>query len=159
MSNNDILRLVRAAEEGDVELVQQLVAAGVHQQQQQYARMAGLTALHISACTGQQKAVLTLLAAGAEKNMLSDGRERVTALHLAAVRGRHEVVRVLLAPSADLEASALTSNNKPLGLTPLHFAAGCMAPGRHEVVRLLLDAGAQVDAASDIGSTPLYRAA
>jgi ankyrin repeat protein len=151
--------LMAAAEAGNIQLVQQLAAAGVHQR----AGTVRLTALHLAARVGQHDAVRTLLAAGVNSDIdvvVHESGLGLTALHVAASRGKHQVMQVLLQAGANPAATAWTGSSEEwAGWTPLHFAAHSTARDGLQAVQLLLDAGAQVDAAGDDGSTPLLLAA
>jgi ankyrin repeat protein len=117
-----------AAQEGHLEIVETLLAAGADKDK---PNNKGFTSLHISAQEGYLEIVETLLAAGADKD--TSTKKRFTPLHIAAQEGHLEVVKKLLAAGANKDKSDKD------GLTPLHIAAH---KGNLEVVETLLNAGA-----------------
>ncbi len=97
----------------------------------------GNNALMIAAYKGNQAAVETLLAKGAQIN-----QPDWTALHYAAASGNNEIVQLLLNKGADINA---VSPNKT---TPIMMAAG---EGHFQTVQLLLDRGANAKLKNDVG--------
>ncbi len=101
----------------------------------------GNNALMIAAYKGNQTAVETLLAKGAEIN-----RPNWTALHYAAASGSNAIVEVLLNKGANI--NAVSPNNT----TPVMIAAG---EGHDQTVKLLLDRGADAALKNDLGMNAL----
>eukprot|EP00968_Pinguiococcus_pyrenoidosus_P020344 scaffold2353_cov178-Pinguiococcus_pyrenoidosus.AAC.1 len=171
--------LYRAAEEGDVEEVRKLLAAGANLE---VANDFGWMPLHIAAGNGHLEVVQALLDSGANKEaankngttplrvavenghlevvqaLLDNGASTTPlpeyliahTIHIAAHNGHPDVVQALLDRGANKEAA---NNN---GWTPLYIAA---QNGQLEVVRALLEHGANKEAANNNGWTPLYIAA
>ncbi|XP_019624634.1 PREDICTED: uncharacterized protein LOC109470229 [Branchiostoma belcheri] len=138
--------LPRAAEEGDTDRVQQLLAERVNPNAG--GGFLQWSPLSQAAYNGHHETVSALLSAGADVNSLND--KKWSPLHLAAYNGHHETVSVLLTAGADVNArTALQS-------TPLYLAA---QNGHHETVSALLAAGADVNAEDDGQDSPLHMAA
>lgn len=93
----------------------------------------GFTPLQRASANGHIGCVALLLAKGAERNAISQNRDRATALHFAAAQGHLEIVNLLIQLGANVEAEA------SLGWKPLHSAA---SGGHLTVVESLLRAGA-----------------
>ena len=111
----------------------------------------GATPLHWGVAGGQEYAVRSLLAGGADP-FLRDKRNDFTALHWAAQTGNDYAARAIVQhhPDADLEAP---SGN--LGLTPLMMA---VVEGRHlGFARAMLELGAKPDVVVN-GASPLESA-
>ena len=137
--------LLLAALEGNVEVVQTLLAHGANVNA---TDSDGGTALFNAAQEGNVEVVQTLLAHGANVSAtVSDGR---TALVIAAQFGSVEVVQTLLAHGANVSA---TDGH---GWTALFVAA---EKGNVEVVQTLLAHGANVNATDSDGGTALVIAA
>jgi ankyrin repeat protein len=134
-----------AAKEGDLERVNQLVAAGADLADQDVFG----TPLHHAAARGHAEVVRFLLAEGADVNAVA--RDGAVPLHWAAYNGRMSVVALLLAAGAELDVENATG-------APLHLAA---QGGRTEVVEMQLAAGADANARISFGrqNTPLHLAA
>ena len=135
-----------AAERGDAEEVNRLLAAGVPIDA---ATETGVTALHNAACEGHVAVVKVLLDKGANVDPKST-KNYMTPLHLAAMKGHHTVAMALLAAKADVSARTDT------GTAPLGFAA---AFGHRAVVAVLLVNGADVNAKDAAGMAALAGAA
>lgn len=85
-----------------------------------------------------------LLESGADPNLAWDGR---TALHQCAIIGTRDVAAILIAHGANVNAT-----DRPLGFTPLHFAAAeCNGP----VADILINSGAEKGWQSKQKETPL----
>ncbi|XP_049836769.1 ankyrin repeat domain-containing protein 65-like [Schistocerca gregaria] len=137
-------RLMRAAQEGTVEELQELLAAGadVGSRDKNVLRQ---TALHYAAAKGHVEVVKCLLEGGAEVDSRDTWQE--TPLHKAAYNGHTAMVQFLVASSADPNASNCC------GCMPLHFAAD---RGHTETTAALLEAGADRLASDKDGNTPKY---
>ncbi|XP_046984003.1 poly [ADP-ribose] polymerase tankyrase-1-like [Schistocerca americana] len=139
-------RLIQAAEQGAVEELRALLAAGADVGVRDRGEH-GMTALHWAAEGEHMEAVRCLLDAGAEVNDRDSNQN--TPLHLAAYNGDVALVRILLESSADPNA------RDKWGRTPLHDAVW---RGHMEAATVLLDGGADVDVMDDDGFTPLDKA-
>ena len=137
--------LLRAATQGDLQHVEELLAAGADVNAKSSS---GETPLHNAAYSGNVALVELLLASGADVN--AKDRSGVTPLHVAAQRGYREVAEVLLAHKASVDAK----NN--VGTAPLQFAA---QEGHKEVAQVLVAHKADVNAKSNDGQRPLHAAA
>lgn len=127
-----------AASNGDVTLVQMLLAAGANVRAT--TRLGGITALHMASQGGHAQVVAALIAAGAAPNgATSTG---ATSLMLAARAGSAETVTRLIETGADIDAK-----EKGFGQTALMVAAGL---DRADVVKQLLARGADWRIASSI---------
>jgi ankyrin len=71
-------------------------------------RLKGPTALHLAVRQGHREAVATLIAHGANTNLV-DG-EGKTALHVAAELGSHDLIKLLLLHGANVDATASLAN-------------------------------------------------
>ena len=98
-----------AAEDGNIEVVKQHIAAGTDVN----AKEEDGTPLHYAAYQGYKEIVELLIAAGADVNAKD---EDGTPLHYAAWNGHKEVVELLIAEGADVNAK--TNDGK----TPLDWA-------------------------------------
>jgi hypothetical protein len=137
--------LVVAAEDGLVETVQALVAAGA---EVDHANNYGCTALYPAAKEGHVEVILALVEAGAEVNHANN--YGWTALYPAAKEGHAEAIRALV------EAEAEVDHADSEGFTALHGAA---INGRVEAIKALAEAGAEVDLATNLGRTAMLGAA
>ncbi|XP_078667214.1 uncharacterized protein LOC144909035 [Branchiostoma floridae x Branchiostoma belcheri] len=108
--------------------------------------------LRITAWTGDEDKVKTLLQAGVQVN--TENSEGETPLWDAVKGGHSSIVRLLLQEGADPGAGASTDSG--MGQTCLQLAA---EGGNAEVVSILTEAGADLDQADDEGRTALYLAA
>jgi hypothetical protein len=150
-THQDPQKLYKAAIDGDLTVVQQLIEhnpAAVDQRFEQHR-----TALHGAATSGHQHmppVVSLLLSHGAAVDAVDACR--LTPLHLAAQHGHVFIAQQLLDAQADVLATDLNSSN-----TPLHYAA---LHGHAQVARLLLQASkAAVHASNSQGVRPLHLAA
>jgi ankyrin repeat protein len=125
-----------AAENGHVEVIERLVAAGADVRARDRIIQ---TALYAAAQRRHEGAVRALLAAKADPN---DG-----SLAVAALRGDPAVVKLLLDHGADL------------GRHGAHALYEATRAGADEVVVLLLERGADARGRQGAKSTPLHRAA
>jgi ankyrin repeat protein len=139
--------LLFGAQDGDVESVKLLLAAGadVHD-----VAPDGSSALLLAAHAGQSDVAALLLDAGADPNSAGAG---YTALHVAATSGNLELIRALLDHGADINARQIkgsptlrTQNGHSLdhtlvGATPYILA---VRAGQLEAMKLLAARGADV---------------
>ncbi len=137
--------LHRAAEEGDIEQVQSLLASGADVN----ARTTGdWTPLHFAVGKGHGEIVALLLHHGAALNARDTGGN--TPLDVAIWSEHPDLAERLIAEGAEVK----TEND--LGETPLHEAADA---GYDDIVELLITRGADVKAANAWNGTPLNCAA
>lgn len=123
--------LIRAAFNGDLKTVDELLARGVNVNEQNNE---GITALFMAAYRGHLEVVKSLLSHGADVNaQTTKGHD--TPLIVASQNGHIEVVNELLKKNPDVNAQ----NSQ--GATPLILAS---AKGYTAVVRVLLASGADV---------------
>jgi hypothetical protein len=132
-----------AAENGDSETLQALIAAGANMNTlDQYDN----TPLHLAAKNWRSTAALqTLITAGANVHAVNQGRN--TPLHIAIGYGRTAALQALINACADVNAV------NQHGSTPLHWAA---RNGHTEIAQALIDAGANMNASNREGNTPLH---
>ena len=135
---------LRAAAEGDLDVVKLFVAAGmsVDAADDEY----GFTALHGAALNGHLGVVKFLVGAGADVHATDDDGE--TALHNAAWGGHLEIVKFLVGSGSAVDATT------DYGFTALHGAAYW---GHLDVVEFLVT-GADLEAMDRDGETALHRA-
>lgn len=119
-----------AANNGDIEMTRQLIAAGANVNAA--SRIGAMTPLYMASRQGHAAVIETLLKAGA--NAKDANANGTTVLMIAAGAGNAEAVRVLLDNGADINAADNTN-----GQTALMFAA---ALNRTEVIKALLGRGA-----------------
>ncbi|XP_047003357.1 potassium channel KOR2-like [Schistocerca americana] len=134
-------RLIEAFEEGDVEELLELIAAGADVRTRDSD---GMTALHFFAEMGYVEVVRSLVERGAEVDARNSSNE--TPLHFAAIGGHSPIVRLLVACSADVNARNCYER------TPLQFAAW---HGYEETAAFLVEAGADTEARDKDGRTYL----
>jgi ankyrin repeat protein len=137
------LALLHAADGGQVELMQSLLASGADvnicdplASDPEFA----LTPLHAAAASGHDEAARALIAAGANLEALTDNygrsqRRAWTPLMLAASSGQAGMIRLLAEAGADPEGRTLDGAEE----TPLMRAASA---GHTEACRALIDVGA-----------------
>jgi hypothetical protein len=139
-------KLSKAAENGDTELVRELLAKpGINNKADKY----GPKPLYMAAYKGHDVVVQMLLKMP-NINVNKTENNEFTPLYIAAYKGHIEVVKMLLTmPNIDVNKA----NNH--GLTPLFGAA---YKGHIEVVKMLLTMpNIDVNKANNHGHTPLYR--
>ncbi|KAJ1476256.1 ankyrin repeat-containing domain protein [Baffinella frigidus] len=158
--------LLIAASIGNIEIMQQLLAAGANDK-------IGWVPLHGAAEQGHEAAVQLLLDKGADVNAKDRINAGDTPLHAAASGGFGAVIQMLLDQGADVnhknkddlngaDLNVLTRE----GASPLHGAADQghgefvrMLLGKGAAVNLLRSNGADANLASKKGEPPLHRAA
>ncbi|XP_078608281.1 uncharacterized protein LOC144880137 isoform X2 [Branchiostoma floridae x Branchiostoma japonicum] len=128
--------LIIAAQEGHMEVVQQLLEAGAELND---TDQDGCTPLYMAASKNHVDVVQQLLKAGAEVDKAK--QDGTTPLSTAAQNGHVEVVQQLL------KAGAEVNKADEEGFTPLYVAA---QEGHVEVVQQLLKAGAEVDKVAQV---------
>jgi ankyrin repeat protein len=151
--NRPIEKLIAVAAAGNVPEVQRAIELEVDIDA---IGSQGHTALMAAAYYGHIAVIDTLLEAGANPNILSDGDEGwgagMTALMLAAhsffAPNRHEVVKLLVAGGAEIDRQGAG------GKTALMYAA-LAGSGYRECVRSLIQAGADLNLRDDEGNTAL----
>ena len=139
-------KLIKAARDGCIQAVQQLLACGANiEAVNQY----GNTALIWAAAMGHSEIVQELLARGANIGVVNqDGN---TALIWAAYRGHSETVQLLLDRGANIEAIKQYYRYTAL--------IGAATKGHSKTVQLLLARGANIEAADRWRNTALLCAA
>jgi ankyrin repeat protein len=137
-------KLHRAAEKGDVEMMESLTIRGFNVND---AAQNGFTPLHFAAHEGHVLAMAWLVNQGADAKGADFGR---TPLHVAAERGHTAVMEWL----AEKGASILLADR--YGQTPLHWAAN---NGHIDAMEWLAGKGADVGVVGMNGATPLNLAA
>ena len=142
VSHPDSGRLYEAANDGDADLVKQLIDEGLNVEAIHARRS---TPLHKAAANGHTEVVKILVEAGALNDPLA------TPLHSAAANGHAEVVKVLVWAGADPNDVFTYAGNK----TPLHLAA---AIGSLEVCKFLIERGVELDRPDEGGQTALLLA-
>ena len=135
--------LHKAAEDGDVSMVEAALAVGC---EVDVNRSDGPSALDIAAAGGRVDVMRVLLDAGANPNRSEDRGRCWTPLFYAAYEGRVDALRVLLEAGADVMHVDFSES------TALHVAA---RRGHPAAIHVLLDAGASVDATDYHADTPL----
>ena len=165
--SQDSVTLVKAANEGDLDMIREIVSNGVPIDITDFL---GRTSLHIATLSNQLKAVELLLDSGADPTLhMKDGRSIV---HIAAEYGYIEILRLLLEKlklgkkdSKEGEQIAcemdLDEVNKTTQFTALHYA---VLFGHVECAELLLQNGASCSgmiwsADKSTGVAPLILAA
>lgn len=144
---NDANRICQAAEAGDLEEVEALLARDptlVHARSRD-----GWMPLHLAAYGGHTRVVEALLAGGAAVHAPARDGLASTPL-LRAVCGQHVETATLL-----IAHGAAVNVDNASGSTPIHRAA---VLGDVAMVRLLLAHGARTDARNSGGQTPLTHA-
>lgn len=144
------LDLHTAAAEGDIAIVQALIAAGTNVNAQRIHN--DVTPLLLAALGGHTTTAQLLIDAGADINAQTLDNE--TPLHMAVIAGHTTTVLALINAEADVNTRH-TNNN-----TPLHNAADGENSGIVQaLVEILIDAGADVNAQGAYNRTPLHLAA
>ncbi len=137
--------LHRAAQDGDIPAIRQLVAKGAEVNTRDAA---GRTPAHVAAFASNDDALMALAAAGADMNALEDGVYDV--LTIAAVANDPQMVSL-----------ALDLGNRPDLVTSVYDGTALIAAahlGHHEVVRRLIKGGAPLDHFNNLGWTALIEA-
>ena len=129
-----------AAAAGNVEQIQELIAAGADIDERAGRRG---TPLMFAISKGQHDAAVALIAAGADVDRKTRSG---TALHIAALKDDQAMIDALAGAGADIEVASSD------GLTPLHFAASV---GKVKAAQALVALGANVLAKGFEGQTPL----
>ncbi|MCG8389141.1 MAG: ankyrin repeat domain-containing protein, partial [Cytophagales bacterium] len=132
--------LMSVSGDGNVEMMQLLLAAGAEVNTVGGELASKCTALHYAAFEGRRDAVELLLKSGADKDA-ADERSQ-TPLHKAAFEGHLETVKLLVENDANMEAESED------GSTVLLLAVG---GGRPDVVAFLLKKGANRKVTNECG--------
>ena len=132
----------QAAWKGDMEIVQQHLAAGTGVDAK---NKWGSTALHYTARGGQVAVAGLLISSSADVN--AKDAAGLTPLHFAASAGHGEVAKLLIAKGADVKAKGGEQKASPI------FSAA--KKNRGNIVELLLANGANVNLTIAFGDTPL----
>jgi cytohesin len=155
LTDSPIIReaeLSMAAEEGNIETVKQLLAAGRDVNTKAYG---GRTPLHHAAGYGHKEIAELLIAKGADvnaRNELMDATPLFMRLPFGAAAGHKEIIELLIAKGADVNA------RDKYGFTPLHWAIVGRADGvttDKETAKLLIAKDADVNIPSNKGDSPL----
>jgi ankyrin repeat protein/ribosomal protein L40E len=142
--------LLKAAREGDVEKVKDLLARGADPN----AIRLGTTPLHIAAGHGRFDIVKILVENGANVNVKD--LMGFTPLHSAILGNHLAIVKFLIENGADVNAKVENCLTKWNWCTSLHLAAFAGDPN---IIRFLIDRGADLNAKDGAGLTPLHIAA
>ncbi|XP_029114177.1 kinase D-interacting substrate of 220 kDa B isoform X3 [Scleropages formosus] len=145
-SDTGLTALMLAAEQGSVEIVQELVRRGANVNLDD---VDGWTALISAAKEGHVEVVRELLANNA--NLEHRDMGGWSALMWAAYKGRVEVARLLLEKGANPNITG-----QQYSVYPIIWAAG---RGHADIVHLLLQHGGKVNCSDKYGTTPLIWAA
>jgi len=129
-----------AAEEGNIEVVKQHLAAGVDVNAK---NKKGMPPLHLAIYKDNREIVELLIDKGADVNAKAVGG--YTPLHVNTIQ--LEVAELLIDKGADVNAKS--DDN---GDTPLHVSVN---NGQRELVELLIAKGADVNSMNEEGQTPL----
>ena len=132
----------QAAWKGDMEIVQQHLAAGTGVDAK---NKWGSTALHYTARGGQVAIAGLLISSSADVN--AGDADGLTPLHFAASAGHGEVAKLLIAKGADVKAKGGERKASPI------FSAA--TKNRGNIVELLLANGADVNAKDAFAESPL----
>lgn len=136
--------LLRVASAGDMEAVQQLIAAGADLHGDDYQHPVN-TPIHLAADKNRLEVVRLLLEAGVDPNIRS-AINSSTPLHQAAYSAGPEMVRLLIEHGADPNLS-----NKD-GKTPVYLT------GNIRALAVLVEHGAKINVQDAQGQTPLHAA-
>lgn len=138
--------LLLAAEHGNLEVVQELVARGVDID---YGASNGVTPLFVAAANGHLEVVRYLLKEITDVNKAASADDNITPLLAAATEGYADIVQELCESDADV--------NKAMsdGTTPLLVAA---TKGYVDIVEILLQRRADVNQGKPDGTTALLTA-
>ncbi|XP_075245681.1 uncharacterized protein LOC142339499 isoform X4 [Convolutriloba macropyga] len=137
-------QLLRAAQSGNIDRVEELLANpenGIHVN---LANSGGLTSLHLAARKNLPEMCAFLLDKGADPSCRSNRGN--TALHIASLAGHLTVVKLLVERKCDINSKAQGS------FTPLYMAA---QENHLEVLKYLLHKGADETITTEEGFTPL----
>ncbi len=132
-----------AAEHGDLDILEMLIAAGAHVRA--VTRIGSYTPLHLASRAGNASVAEALLQAGSDANAKTTTGGSAS-LHFAAASGAAQTVAILLEHGADVNAK-----EAKWGQTPLIYAA---AANRVEAVRVLLQHGADAAITSKVVDIP-----
>jgi len=150
-TRKNVTPLMLAAENGHVEIVRCLLAAGATvdvQEQTNEPRQSGRTALACACRNNSLETALRLLEAGADPNhRLSHGQ---TILDEACDGGGVELLKLLLKFGANPNGSCGKNDNFALNRA--------IAGRRFDVAALLLESGADINCSDDSGETALFKA-
>ena len=138
--------LIAASQEGHVEVIEVLVAAGADPNQ--VGGPFSVSSLFVAAQFNQPRAIAALVKANADVNLASS--QGCTPLNFAVQKGNKEAVVALLV------ARAAVNIANSQGASPLFYAAHL---GHVDILKLLLRAKVEVDQADIDGDTPLMIAA
>jgi|CZKN01.1.fsa_nt_gi ankyrin repeat protein len=140
----------RAAENGEVDFVKALLAAGADPNGKE------LNHPLITAAAGGQAEIVRILM-DAKVNLNATDASGVSALDATLdgkpTKGRLEIARLLLAAGVKVNTAREAGGTGAIGWTPLHSAVASRWPV--EIVKLLLAGGADRNAANDRRQTPI----
>jgi ankyrin repeat protein len=137
--------LIKAIEEGSIEQVVKLAAAGAPVNQR---TPTGETPLFLAVSMQLDSIVVALVRFGANVNL--SNYEGETPLHVAAAAGNVNYIKFLVAHGAHLNCS------DSCGDSPLHWA---VRESNEEAVRVLIQLGASINSQNEDKETPLHFAA
>jgi ankyrin repeat protein len=152
LQNRPIEKFIEMATEGNMAEINRAIEIGIEIDE---LGAKGHTALMVAAYYGHRSVVNTLLAAGADPNLLSDDNglgAGMTALMLAAgsffASNRQQIAKLLIAGGADV-------NQRGVGGKTAIFYAALAGSGYMDCVETLIAAGADLDLHNDRGHTVL----
>ena len=142
-SNPSNYRLLKAAENGDLRLVKEMIAAGVDMEARDSR---GYTPLMLAAWRGREGVVKFLVSSGANVNQDTSSFSTRAPLMMAVSQENTEVVQYLIDNGACVNAQDV------FGITSLGIAVSC---DEKDLVEVLIAAGADVNLPNYQGDMPL----
>ncbi|KAK8092806.1 hypothetical protein PG999_014393 [Apiospora kogelbergensis] len=143
--------VVEAARNGWADIVSALLAARFDMDERDHNSS---TALHLATYQGDIDTAEVLIKAGADITPRNNRGD--TPLMYAAIGGQVEMAKLLLEQSTEADVNVQNA----VGITALHFSAGCVKEDAvGEMIPLLCNHGAEKEMRNEFGHTPLHVAA